>query len=141
MGFEEENSEESKKTLLEGKKILLVEDNELNMEIAEFMLENQKGTVVKAWNGQEAVDIYAKSKDGEFDLILMDIMMPIMNGIEASKQIRCFERKDSKTIPIVAMSANTFHDDRQKGIDAGVNDYIPKPVDEEKLVKILRKYI
>lgn len=141
LGFEEEKSEESKKTLLEGKKILLVEDNELNMEIAEFMLENQKGTVVKAWNGQEAVDIYAKSKDGEFDLILMDIMMPIMNGIEASKQIRCFERKDSKTIPIVAMSANTFHDDRQKGIDAGVNAYIPKPVDEEKLVKILRKYI
>lgn len=140
LGFEEETGEESRKTLLEGKKILLVEDNELNMEIAEFMLENQKGTVIKAWNGKEAVDIYSKSKEGEFDLILMDIMMPVMNGIEASKQIRSFERKDSKTIPIIAMSANTFHDDRQKGIDAGVNDYIPKPVDEEKLIKILRKY-
>ena len=92
--------------------ILLAEDNELNMEIAEFLLQNEGAQVTKAWNGQEAVEIFEKSRPGEFDVILMDIMMPVMNGYEAAKMIRSLDREDAKVVPIIAMTANAFTEDR-----------------------------
>ena len=99
---------------IRGLHILLAEDNELNMEIAEFLLQNEGAVVTKAWNGQEAVEIFEKSGSGEFDVILMDIMMPVMNGYEAAKRIRSLDREDAQVIPIIAMTANAFAEDRMK---------------------------
>ena len=99
---------------IRGLHILLAEDNELNMEIAEFLLQNEGAVVTKAWNGQEAVEIFEKSGSGEFDVILMDIMMPVMNGYEAAKRIRSLDREDAQVIPIIAMTANAFTEDRMK---------------------------
>jgi two-component system, sensor histidine kinase len=101
-------TEEKTETSIQGLHVLLTEDNELNMEIAEFVLRNEGTVVTKAWNGQEAVDIFRKSSPGEFDVILMDIMMPVMNGYEAAKMIRSLDREDAKVIPIIAMTANAF---------------------------------
>lgn len=126
---------------IEGYKILLVEDNELNMEIAKFMLEEEKASVIEAWNGQEAVDIFSASKQKEFDAILMDIMMPIMDGYEATKIIRNLDRVDAKKIPIIAMTANAFAEDKQKAIITGMNDHISKPIDSKKLVQMISKYV
>ena len=122
---------------IKGLHILLAEDNELNMEIAEFMLQNEGADVTKAWNGQEAVEIFRKSEPGEFDVILMDIMMPVMNGYEATKMIRSLEREDAKTIPIIAMTANAFTEDRLKAKEAGMDEHIAKPVDPKLLVKVI----
>ena len=126
---------------MKNRKILLAEDNELNMEIAEFMLEKEGADVTKAWNGQEAVEIFEKSKSGEFDAILMDIMMPIMNGYEAAKRIRALEREDARTVPIIAMTANAFTEDRMRAKEAGMDEHIAKPVDAELLVKVIRKAV
>ncbi|MFZ2689432.1 MAG: ATP-binding protein, partial [Blautia wexlerae] len=101
-------TEEKTETSIQGLHVLLTEDNELNMEIAEFVLQNEGAVVTKAWNGQKAVDIFRKSRPGEFDAILMDIMMPVMNGYEAAKMIRSLDREDAKVIPIIAMTANAF---------------------------------
>ena len=114
---------------IKGLHILLAEDNELNMEIAEFMLQNEGAEVTKAWNGQEAVELFRKSKPGEFDVILMDIMMPVMNGYEATKKIRSLDREDAKMIPIIAMTANAFTEDRLRAKEAGMDEHIAKPVD------------
>ncbi len=115
-------------------KILVVEDNELNMEIAKFFLED-KGAIVKcANNGQEAIDMYKQDK---YDVILMDIMMPIMDGLDASKIIRSYD----KNIPIIAMSANAFSDDIEKSINAGMNEHVTKPLDVEKLANIINKLV
>ena len=126
---------------IRGLHILLAEDNELNMEIAEFMLEKEGAAVTKAWNGQEAVEIFEKSKSGEFDAILMDIMMPVMNGYEAAKRIRALEREDARTVPIIAMTANAFTEDRMRAKEAGMDEHIAKPVDAELLVKVIRKAV
>ena len=101
-------TEEKTETSIQGLHVLLTEDNELNMEIAEFVLQNEGAVVTKAWNGQKAVDIFRKNRPGEFDAILMDIMMPVMNGYEAAKMIRSLDREDAKVIPIIAMTANAF---------------------------------
>ena len=90
------------------------------MEIAEFVLQNEGAVVTKAWNGQEAVERFKKSEPGEFDAILMDIMMPVMNGYEAAKTIRSMDRKDAKAIPIIAMTANAFTEDRIRAKEADV---------------------
>ena len=95
----EEQKDVSEKSI-KGLHILLAEDNELNMEIAEFMLQNEGADVTKAWNGQEAVELFRKSEPGEFDVILMDIMMPVMNGYEATKMIRSLDREEAKEVPI-----------------------------------------
>ena len=124
---------------IQGLHILLAEDNELNMEIAEFMLQNEGADVVKAWNGQEAVERFRKSKVGEFDVILMDIMMPVKNGYEATKLIRSLDREDAKTIPIIAMTANAFTEDRIRAKEAGMDEHIAKPVDAELLVKVIHE--
>ena len=120
---------------LKGKRVLLVEDNELNMEIAQFILENENMQVNCAWNGKEAVDIFARSKPGEYDLILMDIMMPVMDGLEATRQIRAMDRLDAKLIPIVAMSANAFQDDVERSKKAGMNQHISKPLTGESVIR------
>ena len=126
---------------LKGLHILLVEDNELNMEIAELMFRNEGAVVTKAWNGQEAVEIFKKSRPGEIDVILMDIMMPVMNGYEATKIIRSMGREDAKVIPIIAMTANAFTEDRLRAKEAGMNEHIAKPVDANKLVKVIHELL
>ena len=126
---------------IKGLHILLAEDNELNMEIAEFMLQNEGAEVTKAWNGQEAVELFRKSKPGEFDVILMDIMMPVMNGYEATKMIRSLVREEAKTIPIIAMTANAFTEDRIRAKQAGMDEYIVKPVDLGLLIKVIHKLV
>ena len=126
---------------LEGKRALLVEDNELNMEIAQFILENENMKVSCAWNGKEAVDIFAGSKPGEYDLILMDIMMPVMDGLEAARQIRAMDRPDAKRIPIVAMSANAFQDDVERSKKAGMNKHISKPLTGEGVIREIKSML
>ena len=136
----EEQKEVSEKSI-KGLHILLAEDNELNMEIAEFMLQNEGADVTKAWNGQEAVELFRKSEPGEFDVILMDIMMPVMNGYEAAKTIRSLNREDAKTIPIIAMTANAFTEDRIKAKEAGMDEHVAKPVDMELLIKVIHRLV
>ena len=136
----EEQKDVSEKSI-KGLHLLLAEDNDLNMEIAEFMLQNEGVDVTKAWNGQEAVEVFAKSRSGEFDVILMDIMMPLMNGYEVAKTIRSMDREDAKTIPIIAMTANAFTEDRIRAKEAGMDEHISKPVDLELLVKTIHKLV
>ena len=136
----EEQKDVSEKSI-KGLHILLAEDNELNMEIAEFVLQNVGADVTKAWNGQEAVELFRKSEPGGFDTILMDIMMPVMNGYEATKMIRSLDREDAKTIPIIAMTANAFTEDRLKAKEAGMNEHIVKPLDVELLIKVIHKLV
>ena len=132
----EEQKDVSEKSI-KGLHILLAEDNELNMEIAEFMLQNEGAKVTKAWNGQEAVEMFRKSEPGEFDVILMDIMMPVINGYDAAKRIRSLDREDAKTVPIIAMTANAFTEDRLRAKEAGMDEHIAKPVDMELLIKVI----
>lgn len=133
----DEEKQEEVTASIRGLNILLVEDNELNMEIAEFVIQSEGASVVKAWNGQEAVEAFEKSASGEFDVILMDVMMPVMNGYEATKMIRTMDRSDAKKIPIIAMTANAFVEDRIKSKEAGMNEHVSKPIDMKLLVKII----
>ena len=126
---------------LKGLHILLAEDNELNMEIAEFMIRNEGAVVTKAWNGQEAVELFRKSRPGEIDVIIMDIMMPVMSGYEAAKIIRSMRREDAKVIPIIAMTANAFTEDRLRAKEAGMDEHIAKPIDANKLVKAIHELL
>ena len=134
-------AEEKTETSIQGLHVLLTEDNELNMEIAEFVLQNEGAVVTKAWNGQKAVDIFRKSRPGEFDVILMDIMMPVMNGYEAAKMIRSLDREDAKVIPIIAMTANAFTEDKMRAKEAGMDEHIAKPVDGKLLVKVINELV
>ena len=136
----EEQTDASEKSI-KGLHILLAEDNELNMEIAEFVLQNEGADLTKAWDGQEAVELFRNSEPGEFDVILMDIMMPVMDGYEAAKMIRSLDREDAKTIPIIAMTANAFTEDRIKAKEAGMDEHIAKPVDMELLIKVIHKLV
>ena len=135
-----EQKDASEKTI-KGLHILLAEDNELNMEIAEFMFQNEGAEVTKAWNGLEAVEIFEKSRPGEFDVILMDIMMPVMNGYNATKRIRSMDREDAKEIPIIAMTANAFTEDRIRAKEAGMDEHISKPVDGNLLEKVIHELL
>ena len=134
-------AEEKTETSIQGLHVLLTEDNELNMEIAEFVLQNEGAVVTKAWNGQKAVDIFRKNRPGEFDVILMDIMMPVMNGYEAAKMIRSLDREDAKVIPIIAMTANAFTEDKMRAKEAGMDEHIAKPVDGKLLVKVINELV
>ena len=134
-------TEEKTETSIQGLHVLLTEDNELNMEIAEFVLQNEGAVVTKAWNGQKAVDIFRKNRPGEFDAILMDIMMPVMNGYEAAKMIRSLDREDAKVIPIIAMTANAFTEDKRRAKEAGMDEHIAKPVDGKLLVKAINELV
>lgn len=120
-------------------RVLLVEDNELNMEIAQYVLQDCGVEVITAMNGQEAVDIYTSADNYYLDGIFMDIMMPIMDGFEATQIIRSSHKRDCQSIPIVAMTANAYQEDRQKAIDAGMNDHLTKPIEREKIISALQK--
>ena len=117
--------------------ILLVEDNELNMEITEYMMTEQGAVVTEAWNGKEAADIYESCESGTFDVILMDIMMPVMNGLEAARCIRASEKEDAQSIPIIAISANAFDDDIAQSLAAGMNMHLAKPLEFQKVIEAI----
>lgn len=120
-----------------GKKILIAEDNKINMEIAEFFVNEAGAETVEAFDGKEAAEKFASSKIGEFDAILMDITMPVWDGLEATKKIRSMQRADAKTIPIIAMTANLFIQDIEKCMKGGMNGYLPKPINAQQLVKTI----
>ena len=120
--------------------ILVVEDNELNLEIAVFSLEAAGLNVSTAINGLEAVRLFEKSKPYEYDIILMDIMMPVMNGLDAAKAIRGLSRPDATTVPIIALSANAFAEDIQKSKNAGINEHLTKPLEMDKVLKVIASY-
>lgn len=122
-----------------GQRIMLVEDNELNMEIAEFIFESKGFIITKAYNGAEAVKIYKTSEPYYYSAIFMDIMMPVMNGIEATKAIRCLNREDAKKIPIIAMTANAFQDDINISREAGMNEHLMKPLEMDKIDAVIKK--
>ena len=120
--------------------ILVVEDNELNLEIAVFSLEAAGLNVSTAINGLEAVRLFEKSKPYEYDIILMDIMMPVMNGLDAAKAIHGLSRPDAPTVPIIALSANAFAEDIQKSKNAGINEHLAKPLEMDKVLKVIASY-
>ena len=130
----EQTTEVETELRLKGYYILLVEDNEINMEIAQFYLEENGAIVIQAWNGQEAVDQVKTADPGTFDAILMDIMMPVMDGVEAARQIRIWEKQYDMHTPIIAMTAQASLDSAQKCREAGMDDYVTKPVDQVMLV-------
>lgn len=120
-------------------RVLLVEDVELNMEIAEELIGTTGVQIDKAYNGKEAVELFAKNPCGYYHLIFME--MPVMDGYEATKQIRGLDKKDAETIPIIALSANALADDVENALNAGMNEHIAKPIDMEAVWKILKKYL
>ena len=120
--------------------MLLVEDNDLNMEIAQFVLESSGAVVTKAWNGREAVDAFAASAPGSFDVILMDVMMPVMGGLEAARTIRAMQRPDAALVPIFAMTANAFQDDIRRSRAAGMNEHLTKPLDAKEFLAAIARY-
>ena len=124
-----------------GTRILLTEDNDLNAEIATELLQEEGCTVDRAKDGVECVDMLEKAANGTYQLILMDIQMPVMNGYDAAKKIRRMDDPQKATIPIIAMTANAFTEDRQVALDAGMNDHIAKPINMNVLVPTLRKYL
>ena len=121
-------------------RVLLVEDNELNMEIAQYLLEDAGAIVTKAFDGKQAVEIFENNPAGTFDVILMDVMMPNMNGIEATKTIRLIDRSDARMIPIIAMTANAFEEDRQATKEAGMNAHLSKPLDGKEVLWTISKF-
>lgn len=125
---------------LTGVHALLVEDNELNMEIAKCMLEDENMVVTEAHNGVEALEVFKNSPVGTFDVILMDIMMPVMDGLTATKQIRALDKEDAKLIPIFAMTANAFSEDVEKAKEAGMNEHIAKPIEMKKVMAKIAQY-
>ena len=125
---------------LQGMRLLLVEDNTLNMEIAAFMLENAGAELTKAQNGQEALDLFRESPASVFDAILMDVMMPVMDGYQATRAIRALERPDAAAVPIVAMTAHAFADDRQRAYEAGMTAHLAKPLESAVLIRTLRRW-
>ena len=131
-------------TVLQGRRLLLAEDNALNMEIMEFLLTEVGVKVTKATDGQQAVEAFTASPPGGFDAILMDVMMPVRDGHEATRAIRAIramDRPDAKTIPIFAMTANAFVEDRCKALQAGMNEHLAKPIDPDTLYRLLVKYL
>ena len=134
---ERRNSE----NLLKGKKILLAEDNEMNREIAVELLKEEGFILDTAEDGTIAVEKMRTAKPGQYDLILMDIQMPIMDGYEATRQIRKSENPEIAKIPIIAITANAFEEDRQKALEAGMNEHVSKPIDLERLLEVLKNVL
>ncbi len=136
--YKEETPMETKEELsLQGLKILIAEDNELNMEIVKTLFEHEGATILEAKNGQEALDLFSKSKLYEIDAILMDVMMPVMNGYKATQKIRAINRKDAKEIPIIGMTASAFIEDRIKAKEAGMNEHLSKPISIRQVNKVV----
>lgn len=126
---------------LAGVKILLAEDNELNLEIARFMLTTAGAQVDEVYNGRAALDTYLASEEGHYDVLLMDVMMPVMDGLKATKLIRASKRKDASSLPIFAMTANAFSEDIVRVREAGMNEHCPKPLNRDKLIAMILKYV
>ncbi len=124
---------------IDGMRVLLVEDNEINCEIVEFMLEEAGAKVVTANDGKAAVDIFAASDSGTFDCVLMDLMMPVMSGYEATRVIRSLDRPDAGCVPIIALSANAFEEDVAMAKDAGMNEHLAKPIDIKKMFRVMNR--
>jgi CheY-like chemotaxis protein len=122
---------------ISGLNVLLVEDNEINAEIAEVMLETRGAATTLADNGKKGVEIFESNPPGTFDVILMDIMMPVMNGLEASRAIRSLDREDADNIVIIAMTANAYDEDIRAALDAGMDAHLAKPIDMSKLIGML----
>ena len=125
---------------IRGLHLLVVEDNELNMEIAEFVLQDAGATVQKAENGQEALELYQTAPAGTYDAILMDLMMPVMDGYTATERIRASGRPDALTIPIIAMSANAYEEDVQRCLAVGMNAHLGKPLFKDTLLSTIAQY-
>lgn len=123
-----------------GMKALVVEDNELNLEIVTEVLRERGLVVTGVENGQIAVELFSNSPPGTFDVILMDMHMPVMDGVEATKRIRAMERADAQSIPILALTANDFAEDIRQTREAGMNDHLTKPFDMEKIFGALAAY-
>lgn len=131
---------ESSGTGYESKRVLIVEDVELNMEIAEAMIGMTGVQIEKAFNGQEAVQLVLQKPQGYFDFIFMDIQMPVMDGYEATRRIRAMDRKDTADVPIYALSANALAEDIENSLQAGMNGHLAKPIDMESIEKVLQRY-
>ena len=141
-GIEEQKNEEEQENIdFSGKRILLVEDNMMNREIATEYLQDFGFLVENAENGKVACEMLEKSEPGYFDIVLMDIQMPIMNGYEATRTIRNFKNKQIANIPILAMTANAFEEDKKAAKDAGMNGHLAKPIDVPKLVEALKEIL
>ena len=124
---------------LRGMRVLLAEDNDLNMEIAEFMLQSAGAEVTEARDGREAVELFRALPTGYFDAVLMDVMMPVLDGYQATGIIRASERPDAG-VPVIAMTANAFVEDRQRAREAGMTEHLPKPLDQAVLVQTLQRW-
>ena len=133
------DQEENPRSNIAGMHVLLVEDNEINCEIVEYLLQDAGAKVVTANDGKAAVDTFAASEPGTFDCVLMDLMMPVMSGYEATRVIRGLDRADAGTVPIIALSANTFEEDIALAKDAGMNDHLAKPVDTDKMFRLMSR--
>ena len=141
LGENTEKESEEEEYFFDGRRILVVEDNELNAEIALTLLEERGFAVDCVYDGAQAVERIRTTEPGTYDVILMDIMMPVMDGLEATRTIRGMEREDCRSIPIVAMSANAFDDDLRKSVECGMNGHLSKPVDVDKLYRTLGEII
>lgn len=137
---EHEQKRSEKQVNLVGVKVILAEDNELNREIAKVLLEDEKMIVTEVCDGRQALETFAENPTGTFDLILMDVMMPVMGGLEAAREIRSSGKEDAKMIPIFAMTANAFTEDRQQTREAGMNERIAKPLDAKLLMRKIMEY-
>lgn len=137
---QEHVAQEEKNASIRGMHILIAEDNELNMEIAQFVLESAGAVLSRAMNGKEALECFQASAPGTFDVILMDVMMPAMDGFEATWAIRALDREDAKTIPIIAMTANAFAEDRKRAFEAGMNEHLAKPLESRQMKEVIAAY-
>ena len=124
-----------------GIRILLAEDNELNWEVANELLSAHGFELQWAQNGQECVDAFQASEPGSYQVVLMDLRMPLMNGYEATQAIRAMERPDAKAVPIIAMTADAFSEDIQRCLDCGMNAHIAKPLDIRELLRLIQRYL
>ena len=138
---EKQEETDTKTAGIGGMHLLLAEDNDLNAEIAAVLLEDAGARVTHAGNGQQAVDLFAKAQAGTFDAILMDIMMPVMDGLSATRAIRALDRPDAKKIPIIAMTANAFEEDAQNCLAAGMNAHLAKPIDIQKVIRTIAECV
>ena len=134
---DEITAHEGKEVSIKDLHILVAEDNELNMEIAKELLEERGAVVTAVSNGEEALHTFGNQPAGTFDVILMDIMMPVMDGLEATREIRNLKREDAATIAIIALTANAFFEDVEKCQQAGMNAHVAKPIDFDKLAKTI----
>ena len=137
----EAESDKELSVRIRNRRVLVAEDNDINREIISMLLKEMGFVVDTAVHGRDAAEQFAQSEPGYYSLILMDIQMPVMDGLEATKQIRASEHPDSGAIPIVALSANAFDDDTQRSLDAGMQAHLAKPVDLAELKRILKKYV